>query len=47
MARRAAKRALELHDALAQAHTCLAEVLKDYDWDWPGAEREYRLVVVS
>ncbi len=35
MARRAADRALELNADLAEAHTCLAEVLKDYDWDWP------------
>jgi len=45
MARRSAERALELNATLAEAHTCLAEVLKDYDWDWPGAEREYRLAI--
>jgi TolB-like protein len=31
MARRAAQRALELDDSLAEAHCCYAEVLKDYD----------------
>ena len=27
---------------LAEAHTSLAEVVKDYDWDWPLAERHYQ-----
>lgn len=45
MARRAAERALELDDTLAEAHACLAEVLKDYDWDWPAAEREYQRAI--
>ena len=38
----AAEKALELDDALAEAHTSLAGVTSLYDWDWPGAEREYR-----
>jgi len=42
MARRAAERALELDDSLAEAHTCFAEVLKDYDWDWSASEREFQ-----
>jgi tetratricopeptide (TPR) repeat protein len=41
MARRAADRALELDSTLVEARTCVAEILKDYDWDWPGAEREF------
>lgn len=45
MARRSAERALELDDTLAEAHTCLAEVLKDYDWDWTGAESAYRRAI--
>src|SRR5262249_9859215 len=40
-AREAATKALELDDTLGEAHTALAEVKEDYDWDWPGAEREF------
>jgi DNA-binding winged helix-turn-helix (wHTH) protein/Flp pilus assembly protein TadD len=42
LARRAATRALELDPDLADAHTSLAEVFKDYDWNWELAERHYR-----
>jgi eukaryotic-like serine/threonine-protein kinase len=38
----AAKRALEIDDQLAEAHTSLATNLSDYDWDWAGAEREFQ-----
>jgi TolB-like protein/tetratricopeptide (TPR) repeat protein len=38
----AARRALELDDSLADAHFALAWTLASYDWDWPGAERQYR-----
>ena len=41
-ARVAARRALDLDDGLAEAHTCMAEVSKDYDRDWKGAERQYQ-----
>lgn len=41
-ARRAAEQALALDEALAEAHTSLAFVKEAYDWDWVGAEREYR-----
>ena len=37
-----ARRALELDERLAEAHTSLAWVLFIYDWDWAGAEREFR-----
>ena len=40
-ARAAAERAVELDDDLAEAHTSLAAVMTDYDWDWKGADREY------
>jgi TolB-like protein/Tfp pilus assembly protein PilF len=44
-ARAAAERALDLHDALAEAHSALA-ILKLYaDWDWPGAEREFQRAI--
>ena len=44
-ARKAATKALELDDALAEAHSTLAGVKEDYDWDWLGAEREYRRAI--
>ena len=44
-AREAATKALELDDTLAEAHNALATVKGDYDWDWPGAEREFRRAI--
>jgi serine/threonine protein kinase/tetratricopeptide (TPR) repeat protein len=44
-AKAAAKRALELDDSLAEAHTSLARVLATYDWDWAGAEKEYKRAI--
>jgi serine/threonine-protein kinase len=44
-AREAAARALELDDMLGEAHNALAMVKAQHDWDWPGAEREYRRAI--
>jgi serine/threonine-protein kinase len=44
-AREAAIKALELDDTLAEAHNALATVKRDYDWDWSGAEREYKRAI--
>jgi TolB-like protein/Flp pilus assembly protein TadD len=41
-ARAAALKALELDDNLAQAHLALAAIESYYDWDWGGAEREFK-----
>jgi TolB-like protein/Flp pilus assembly protein TadD len=41
-ARAAASHALELAPELAEAHAALAVVRHHYDWDWKGAEAEYR-----
>jgi DNA-binding winged helix-turn-helix (wHTH) protein/Tfp pilus assembly protein PilF len=41
-ARVSARRALDLDARLVEAHTCMAEVSKDYEWDWQGAERQYQ-----
>lgn len=41
-ARRAANRALQLDETLAAAHVSLGYVKALYDWDWPGAEREFK-----
>jgi len=41
-AREAALKALELDDTLAEAHTSLALIQENYDWDWETAEQQYR-----
>lgn len=41
----AAERALELDSNLSAAHTALAGVKTDRDWDWKGAEQEYRRAI--
>lgn len=41
-ARAAAERALELDSTLAEPHATLGFVKMYYDWDWAGAEREFR-----
>ncbi len=41
-AKAAATKALEIDDDLAEAHLSLALVRTYYDWDWSGAEREFR-----
>ena len=41
-AQSAAEHALQLDGKLGQAHTALAAVKTDRDWDWSGAGREYR-----
>jgi serine/threonine protein kinase/tetratricopeptide (TPR) repeat protein len=38
----AAERALELDEAIAEAHNTLADTLFYYDRDWDGAEREFK-----
>jgi eukaryotic-like serine/threonine-protein kinase len=40
-----ARRALELDDTLAEAHSSLAWTLFIYDWDWASAEREFRRAI--
>ena len=41
----AAERALQLDSNLSAAHTALAGVKTDRDWDWKGAEKEYRRAI--
>ena len=42
LARAAAGKALELDDSLGDAHAALAQVKFLGDWDWAGAEKEFR-----
>jgi TolB-like protein/DNA-binding winged helix-turn-helix (wHTH) protein/Tfp pilus assembly protein PilF len=44
-ARAAAGRALELDEQLPEAHTALAVIAQNYDWDWQTAEKEYRRAI--
>jgi TolB-like protein/DNA-binding winged helix-turn-helix (wHTH) protein/Flp pilus assembly protein TadD len=41
-AKTAALKALELDNSLADAHNSIAYVKLTYDWDWPGAEVEFK-----
>ncbi|MDQ3665411.1 MAG: protein kinase [Acidobacteriota bacterium] len=41
----AANRALQIDDSLAEAHNSLAAVKFWYEWDWGGAEKEYRRAI--
>jgi eukaryotic-like serine/threonine-protein kinase len=41
-ARAAATRALELDESLAEAHASLGSIKLNYDWDWTGAEAEFK-----
>ena len=40
-AKAAAVRALELDETLAESHASLGVLKLFYDWDWPGAEKEF------
>ena len=41
-AKATAMKALEIDETLAEAHASLAYVTVNYEWDWSGAEREYK-----
>ena len=44
-ARAAALRAVEIDDGLPEAHTALALIVQNYDWDWQTAEKEFRRAI--
>lgn len=44
-AKAAATKALQLDPSLAEAHTSLASVMKAYEWNWQGAEKEFRRAI--
>ncbi len=41
-AKAAITKALQIDDSIAEAHASLADVRRFFDWDWSGAEREYK-----
>jgi tetratricopeptide (TPR) repeat protein len=41
----ASNKALEIDDSLAEAHLSLATTYMFYDWDWNGAEREFKRAI--
>ena len=44
-AKEAALKSLSLDDSLAEAHASLGYILSDYDFDFAGAEREYKRAI--
>jgi len=44
-ARSAALKAISLADDLAGGHYALASIKATYDWDWPGADEEFRKAI--
>lgn len=38
-------RSLEIDNALPEAHTALAVIVQNCDWDWKKAENEYRRAI--
>jgi len=44
-AKAAARRALEIDDRLAEAHTAMAAVLMNYDWNLPESNREFERAI--
>ncbi len=44
-AKQAAMTALQLDDTLAEAHVSSGRIKTYYDWDWPGAEREFKRAI--
>jgi TolB-like protein/Tfp pilus assembly protein PilF/tRNA A-37 threonylcarbamoyl transferase component Bud32 len=45
LAKANARKAIELDESLAEAHASLAWSLFIYDWDWQGAEREFKRAI--
>jgi tetratricopeptide (TPR) repeat protein len=44
-AKEAAQKALEIDETLAEAHTSLAWIMMSFDWDWVGAEKEFKRAI--
>jgi tetratricopeptide (TPR) repeat protein len=41
----AATKARDIDETLGEAHAILADLLHQYEWDWSGAEREFRRAI--
>lgn len=41
----AARKAIEIDEGLAEAHASLGGIRNWYDWDWPGAEKEFKRAI--
>src|SRR6516164_184102 len=44
-AKAAAMKALQIDETVAEAHASLLNIKTDYDWDWLGAEREFKRAI--
>jgi TolB-like protein/DNA-binding winged helix-turn-helix (wHTH) protein/Tfp pilus assembly protein PilF len=44
-AKQAAERALQIDESLAEAHTTLGYIREQYEWDWAGAEAEFKRAI--
>ncbi len=44
-AKEAVRKALEIDNSLSEAHTSMAMIKSTYDWDWVGAEKEFKLAI--
>jgi tetratricopeptide (TPR) repeat protein len=44
-AKEAVLKSLEIDGAFAEAHTSLARIKAEYDWDWSGAESEFQRAI--
>ncbi len=44
-ARENVEKALTLDDSLAEAHHAMGRILRNYDWDFQGAEREFKRAI--
>src|SRR2546429_8981615 len=44
-AKAAAMQALDIDDSLAEAHTSLGLVKEHFEWDWTGAEQEFKRAI--
>ncbi len=44
-AKAAAVKSIEMNDAVAETHTALGAIKERYDWDWPGAEKEFKRAI--
>ena len=44
-AKAAAVKSMEMNDSLAETHTALGALKERYDWDWLGAEKEFKRAI--